>query len=99
MKRILRILATVVVLALVTGVVLSRVTQAQQATDPDADPNAEILDSTTAERSDLTVTVSATGPVSAAREVDLAFEVSAQVVEVLVEEGQHVSAGDVLARL
>jgi HlyD family secretion protein len=51
------------------------------------------------ETGDLTVTVSATGSVAPARQVPLAFELSAPVIEVLVETGDVVSAGDVLARL
>ncbi|MBI5669378.1 MAG: HlyD family efflux transporter periplasmic adaptor subunit [Chloroflexi bacterium] len=48
---------------------------------------------------DLAVTVSATGTMAPARQVGLAFELAAPVREILVEEGQAVQAGDVLARL
>ena len=44
-------------------------------------------------------TVSATGNVGTERQVALAFGSSAEIVEVLVEEGQGIEEGDVLARL
>lgn len=51
------------------------------------------------ETGSLTVSVSATGSLSPARQVPLVFEASAPLVEVLVRSGDQVSAGDVLARL
>lgn len=47
----------------------------------------------------LTITQNATGSLSPAERIELAFEQSAPVAEVLVTEGQSVKAGDVLARL
>ncbi len=43
--------------------------------------------------------VSATGNVAAARQATLAFETSGPITEVLVEEGEYVEPGDVLARV
>ncbi len=43
--------------------------------------------------------VSATGNVAAARQAALAFETSGPIAEVLVEEGERVAPGEVLARL
>ncbi len=60
---------------------------------------AQIIDRTVAERGTLNVTVNATGAIVPEREASLAFETSASVVEIMVDEGQTVSEGDVLARL
>jgi multidrug efflux pump subunit AcrA (membrane-fusion protein) len=66
-----------------------------------AEQSARIVvqDETIVETSDLSVTVSAVGTVSPARQVKLAFELSAPVLEIFVREGQPVAAGTVLARL
>lgn len=45
------------------------------------------------------VTAAFTGQVEAARSVDLGFETGGTLAEVLVDEGDRVAAGDVLARL
>ncbi|MEP7285211.1 MAG: efflux RND transporter periplasmic adaptor subunit [Chloroflexota bacterium] len=52
----------------------------------------------TIDKGDLKLTVSATGNVVANQESNLSFEQPARVQEVLVEEGQKVDAGQVLAR-
>lgn len=51
------------------------------------------------EQGSLTITLNATGSLSPVQQVELAFELSTPVTEVLVTEGQRVEAGDVLARL
>lgn len=48
---------------------------------------------------DLAVTVSGTGAIMPSREVPLLFELTAPVVEVLVNTGDSVAVGDVIARL
>jgi HlyD family secretion protein len=48
---------------------------------------------------DLVVAVNATGSISPIRQASLAFEYSSTVAEILVQEGQSVKAGQVLARL
>jgi HlyD family secretion protein len=53
----------------------------------------------TVTRGSIEETVSATGNVGAQRQVALPFGSSGEIVEVLVEEGQVVEAGDPLARL
>lgn len=63
------------------------------------DPSTLILEETFVERDDLLVTVSATGLIAPRRQVPLLFEYSALVVEVLVEEGEAVITGQILARL
>lgn len=50
-------------------------------------------------RDTLRVTLDATGSLTPLTEVSLAFSSGGRVAEVLVEEGQQVEAGDVLARL
>jgi HlyD family secretion protein len=57
------------------------------------------LRSTIVERSNMLVAVSASGHVEPEKHVDLTFEASGQVVEVPVEVGVRVEAGDLLARL
>ncbi len=51
------------------------------------------------ERGEVVEVVSETGFVQAAQSVDMAFERGGRVVEILVEEGAAVEAGDVLVRL
>ncbi len=59
----------------------------------------EEIRSAAVERGPLLVAVSASGSIQPQARVSLAFEVSGEVVEVLVEVGDRVKAGDVLARL
>jgi RND family efflux transporter MFP subunit len=54
---------------------------------------------TTVTRGSIEETVSATGNVGAERQVALPFGSSGEIAEILVEEGQAVEAGDLLARL
>lgn len=58
-----------------------------------------ILDEAEVQSGDLTITVNATGPITPLREVTLNFQTSSVVTEVLVEEGDFVRQGDVIARL
>ena len=51
------------------------------------------------ERGNLVETISATGALSAVNNVDISSKITGRIVEVLVEENQHVNAGDVLVRL
>jgi HlyD family secretion protein len=59
----------------------------------------EIMETATVRRDTLQVTLDATGSLTPLTEVSLAFSSSGRVTEVLVEEGQQVEVGDVLARL
>ena len=52
-----------------------------------------------AERGDLRVTVTATGTLEPTNQVDVGSEVSGTIEQVLVEEDDHVKAGQVLARI
>lgn len=51
------------------------------------------------ERGNLVETISATGALSAVNNVDISSKITGRIIEVLVEENQHVNAGDVLVRL
>ena len=62
-------------------------------------PPEEELPSAVVERGMVSVDVSASGSVEPQARVSLAFEVPGRVAEVLVEVGDTVEAGDVLARL
>jgi len=87
----------VVVTALLGGALLmGRLVFGAQSADRS---ESLIQDETTVEVGDLSVTISATGVVTPARQVGLAFELAAPVKEILVRPGQPVAAGDVLARL
>ncbi len=98
MRRILRIIITVIVLAvLVSGGILYTRFQAAQA---EAEQSVvKVEDETVVAKSDLTVTVNATGSITPLQQLPLAFDLSAHVKEILVKEGQLVKKGDILARL
>ncbi len=64
-----------------------------------AQPQIEIEATTRVERGDIRVVVSATGMIEPDRRLPMVFGATGTVAEVLVEEGQAVRAGDVLARL
>src|SRR6185369_3856459 len=59
--------------------------------------NVKPLDTTEVKQGSLTITLNATGSLAPVDEADLAFQLSAPVTQLLVSEGQHVKAGDVLA--
>lgn len=63
------------------------------------DDAVQILDEYTIEPDSLVVTVTATGVVDPARSVNLAFQYSAPVSEVFVQEGDTVRTGDLIALL
>ncbi len=98
MRRILRIIIVVVVLGvLVSGGILYAQFQNAQAEAQSA--AVKIEDQTVVVKSDLTVTVNATGAITPIQQLPLAFDFSAPVKEILVKEGQPVKKGDILARL
>jgi HlyD family secretion protein len=75
------------------GVLLLRRQQSRTAAAEVALPTAVVT------RGSIEETVSATGNVDAHRQATLTFASSGPIAEVLVEEGQQVEAGQVLARL
>jgi HlyD family secretion protein len=96
-KRVLRIVIRVVILSIV---VLFAILAFQNRPAGDVGRRTTVVeDAITVEKGDLTVTVSATGALQPARQIALSFEFSAPVREILVETGQTVTAGQVLARL
>lgn len=100
MKRLLQL--TVLAGAIVVATLVALQVRAQQpggdTTSGETGSNS-VIDTTTVERTDLSVTVTGTGAVAAARELALRFEVTAPVAEILVRTGQTIRAGDILARL
>lgn len=97
MKRLLRIVIAVVVLV---PLVIALVYAAPVLTAPQTvNPEDEIVDETRVEQGDLQVIVSGTGALLPQRQVALAFQFTGVVREILVAEGDSVTAGRVLARL
>jgi HlyD family secretion protein len=97
MRRILRILGVVVVLVLV-AIVGFQLMQGQGGTTTAQEANL-IQDETNVVVDDLAVTVTGTDALTPIRQVNLMFEMSGVVTEILAEEGEAVLAGDMLARL
>lgn len=102
-----RLLATVGIIALAINLVKenpsvlasSGSTSGFQQTSSDINASASVEAETVVTTGNLNASVTGTGTVSAIRQVALMFETSAPVAEVLVQEGQSVQAGEVLARL
>jgi len=94
-KRFLLILALVVVLAGTGGgwYYYNQYLPAQAA------PPVETIETAQVYRGDLVITASGTGELVPSREVESGFSTSGTLVEMLVEVGDRVQAGDVLARL
>jgi len=82
----------------VLAVVLCCTSVAVPACDRESD-SAELTETVTVERGDLRVEITASGNLALARTEDLAFELDGTVETVLVEEGDYVEEGRVLARL
>jgi HlyD family secretion protein len=102
LRTVLRLGATVGVVAATVVIAPRLLLGSQTGTSGFATLRAQSLtptETTIVEQGSLTITMNATGSLSPAQQVELAFELSDPVVEVLVIEGQRVEAGDVLARL
>jgi HlyD family secretion protein len=93
-KRLLFILAVVVLLA--GGGAWYYYSQVLPAQAP---PAEETVQTTRVRRGDLIITASGTGTLIPSTEVDLGFSASGVLAEMLVEVGDRVEAGDVLARV
>lgn len=93
MRRIL--IGAGILLALVAVVVALNWTQITAG----AQPAQIITDSIPVERGSIAATVNATGNVEANQQIDLNFDTPGRVAEVLVAEGDTVTAGQVLAKL
>lgn len=97
MKRLLRLL----MFAMIVGAVVlvgALVVQPRQNARQEAQVES-VIDRTTIQRGDLSVSVSATGSVTPEEQLPLFFEGSGEVAEVLVHTGDRVAKGDVIARL
>jgi HlyD family secretion protein len=97
MKRLLTI---IVILLVVSGIAVAGLF-VLQAQPPAAAQSSEIVveDSRVVQPANLTVLVSATGRIAPVRDVNVSFQLSAPVQEILVSTGDRVEQGMVLARL
>lgn len=92
-----KVLRYVVVLTAVVAVAtIGYVATAGKAEAQSADQE---LQTATARRGELSLIASGSGTLIPAAEVDLGFEVGGEIDEILVEVGDEVAAGEVLARL
>ena len=82
---------------LISGGILYAQFQSAQAEAQNAVVKVE--DSAIVSKTDLIVTVNATGAITPIQQLPLAFDLSAPVKDILVKEGQYVKRGDILARL
>jgi HlyD family secretion protein len=95
MKKVLTIggLIVVALVLVAAGVLFLRRQQFQSASAEDAAPTAVVA------RGSIEETVTATGNVVADQQASLTFASSGEIASVLVEKGQQVELGEVLARL
>jgi HlyD family secretion protein len=94
MKKALKIGGILLVAAILIGAGAILITRSERAGTAEAAPATA-----TVEVGYIEETVSATGNVTAKSDASLAFESSGPIAEVAASEGQHVEAGQVLARL
>jgi HlyD family secretion protein len=80
----------VIVIAIIAALGLAR---------PPQPPSQASASTVTVTRGDMIASVSGTGTISADQSLDIAFQTSGTVVEVLVSEGDAVTAGQVIARI
>ena len=97
MKKKWRIVA--ILLIVVAGIGYAAFGAWQRMSAQQAAPEAAAGETAVVERGTLRVTIDASGSLAPDDEVTLAFRSGGQVAEVLVEVGDVVQAGDVLARL
>ena len=94
-SRWLLLTSSVLVLLAVGGVVYLR----PRLLPAEATPQAEAVKTATVRRGDLTLVASGNGTLVPSAEVDLGFRTGGTLADMLVEVGDQVKAGDVLARL
>jgi len=87
---------TKVILALILGGIGIVSLGCLGESDSESAPETELA---TAQRGDLTVDISAAGNLTLSRNEELAFEMAGTVEDILVEEGESVEEGQVLASL
>jgi RND family efflux transporter MFP subunit len=93
--RNLSILAVVILIA--AGVVLTRSNRADAQSSTPATPAGTGIDTGKIDRGDMLITVSATGQIAPAQQVNLAFSSSGNVTTINVQPGDHVLKGQLLA--
>ncbi len=95
MKRVLRLLVFALVVAVaVTGLWLNG-----QGSSAGGARQGQVLDRTVIEIGTLDVTISGTGSILPERQVPLVFELRAPVIDIFVQTGDFVEAGEVIAQL
>lgn len=94
MKKAAKIGGIFLLVLIVIGAGVTLVLRRAQSVDSEVAPTT-----TAVTRGRIEEIVAATGNVAASRQATLTFKTSGSVAEVLVEEGQHVEPGDVLAYL
>ena len=92
MKRVLKIALTILLLGVVSFSLLSCGSESGETELPE---NQVV----TVQRGNLTIDITAVGNLALSRTEDLAFEIAGTVEEVLVEEGDTVEEGQMLAKL
>jgi HlyD family secretion protein len=97
LRTVLRLGASVAVIGLAVLLMPRPGTAAQPV--PASVQNITQTETTVVEQGSLTISLNATGSLSPVQQLELAFELSDPVIEMLVTEGQRVEAGDALARL
>jgi HlyD family secretion protein len=95
-RRVVVVVLVVVALLAAGGGSYYYYTQRQQAQTVNGE---ETIQTATVRRGDLVMAASGAGTLVPSAEVELSFASGGRVAEVLVEVGDHVQAGDVLARL
>ncbi|MEZ4666687.1 MAG: efflux RND transporter periplasmic adaptor subunit [Anaerolineae bacterium] len=97
MRRVLWL--SIRIVALSTLVLVGYFLLQLRSTNSEPTVSSVVEDSLVVSEGDLTVTVSGTGSLTPIRQVQLAFELSAPVKDLFVQEGQPVKAGEILATL
>jgi HlyD family secretion protein len=92
---IMKVPKIVLVLLLLCSIVTLSLSCTSKSDSEAVPENQEV----TVQRGDLTVDITASGNLALSRTEDLAFEMAGTVEDVLVEEGESVEEGQVLARL
>ncbi len=94
MRRLLTIVTVLIIIACVAVPVIAL---SSQGFKPGGQTGASALQIAVIDRGDLKLTVSATGSIVPKQQTTLSFDQPGRVREVLVEEGQRVEAGQLLA--
>jgi HlyD family secretion protein len=99
MRRFIIIVAIVIIVACVGIPIVLSLSGARLGPGAAGAGGQAIAQKAVVDKGDITLTVSATGSIVARQQSSLSFVQPGRVVEVLVEEGQKVQAGQLLARL